>query len=108
MKHWIKNGIGLAAVAVVAAGTGWAVQHYHEPGQLDVLTTQAMDMSQMRPPTGVAPVALASLRLGSLADTAITKGIHIIDAQKSFLLCEYDTSLQLLSESRKRSLNERF
>ena len=74
MKHWIKNGIGLAAMAVVVAGTGWTVQHYHRPGQLDVLTAQAMDMSQMRPPTGPAPVALASVRLGSLADTVTYTG----------------------------------
>lgn len=74
MKHWIKNGIGLAAMAVAVAGTGWIVQHYHRPGQLDVLTAQAMDMSQMRPPTGAAPVALAAVRLGSLADTVTYTG----------------------------------
>ncbi len=74
MNHWIKNGVGLAAIAVVVVGTGWAVQHYHRPGQLDVLTAQAMDMSQMRPPTGAAPVALAVVRLGSLADTVTYTG----------------------------------
>ncbi len=74
MNNWIKNGIGIAAIAAVTIGTGWAVQHYHKPGQLDVLTAQAMDMSQMRPPTGSAPVALASVRLGSLADTVTYTG----------------------------------
>ena len=74
MNNWIKNGIGLAAVAAVTVGTGWAVQHYHRPGQLDVLTAQAMDMSQMRPPAGAAPVALASVRLGLLADTVTYTG----------------------------------
>jgi len=74
MNNWIKNGIGLAAIAAVTVGTGWAVRHYHRPGQLDVLTAQAMDMSQMRPPTGAAPVALASVRLGSLADTVTYTG----------------------------------
>ncbi len=71
MNNWIKKGIGLLAIAAVTVGTGWAVQHYHRPGQLDVLTAQAMDMSQMRPPTGSSPVALASVRLGSL-ENAVT------------------------------------
>lgn len=74
MNNWIKNGIGLLAVAAVTVGTGWAVQHYHKPGQLDVLTAQAMDMAQMRPPSGAAPVALAAVRLGSLADTVTYTG----------------------------------
>jgi RND family efflux transporter MFP subunit len=74
MNNWIKNGAGVAAVAAVTVGTGWAVQHYHRPGQLDVLTAQAMDMSQMRPPTGSAPVALAAVRRGSLADTVTYTG----------------------------------
>ncbi len=74
MNNWIKNGIGLAAIAAVTLGTGWAVAHYHRPGQLDVLTAQAMDMSQMRPPTGSAPIALASVRLGSLANTITYTG----------------------------------
>jgi len=74
MNYWIKNGIGLAAMAVVVVGTGWTVQHYHRPGQLDVLTAQSMDMSQMRPPTGAAPVALAAVRLGSLANTVTYTG----------------------------------
>ena len=69
MNSWIKNGFGAAAIVAVAVGTGWTVQHYHRPGQLDVISAQAMDMSQMRPPTGAAPVALASVRQGTLADT---------------------------------------
>ncbi len=74
MNTWIKNGLGAAAVAAALLGTGWAVQRYHKPGQLDVLTAQAMDMSQMRPPTGAAPVALASVRTGALADTVTYSG----------------------------------
>ena len=74
MNIWIKNGVGLAAVALTLAGTGWAVRHYHTPGQMDVLTAQAMDMSQMRPPAGAAPVALASVRRGSLASTVTYTG----------------------------------
>jgi len=71
MNTWIKNGLGVAAMSAAALGTGWAVQHYHRPGQLDVVSAQAMDMSQMRPPVGAAPVALASVRQGSL-ENAVT------------------------------------
>ena len=74
MNTWIKNGLGTAVVAAAFLGTGWAVQRYHKPGQLDVLTAQAMDMSQMRPPTGAAPVALASVKQGALADTVTYTG----------------------------------
>ena len=61
-------------MAAVLFGTGWAVKRYQKPGQLDVLTAQAMDMSQMRPPTGAAPVALAAVRYGSVADTVTYTG----------------------------------
>jgi len=74
MNIWIKNGLGVAAMSAVALGTGWAVQHYHRPGQLDVISAQAMDMSQMRPPAGAAPVALVSVRQGSLSDTMTYTG----------------------------------
>ena len=74
MNTWIKNGLGVAAISAALLGTGWVVHHYHRPGQLDVLSAQAMDMSQMRPPTGAAPVALASVRLGSLANTVTYTG----------------------------------
>ena len=74
MNTWIKNGMGVAAIASVAFGTNWAVHRFHTPGQLDVISAQAMDMSQMRPPAGAAPVALASVRQGSLADTVTYTG----------------------------------
>ena len=74
MNTWIKNSLGAASLAAVTLGTAWAMQHYHKPGQLDLITAQAMDMSQMRPPTGAAPVALASVRQGSLADTVTYTG----------------------------------
>lgn len=64
----------MAAVLLVALGTSWAVRRLHTPGQLDALSAQAMDMSQMRPPTGAAPVALASVRQGSLGDTVTYTG----------------------------------
>ena len=74
MNTWIKNGMSGAAIAAVLLGTGWAVKRYQKPGQLDVITAQAMDMSQMRPPTGAAPVALATVRYGSLAETVTYTG----------------------------------
>ncbi len=58
----------------VVLGTAWAVRRFHKPGQLDVVTAQAMDMSAMRPPTGAAPVALAAVRRGRLADTVTYTG----------------------------------
>ncbi len=74
MNTWIKNGLGTAAIAAVALGTGWAIRHFHTPGQLDVISAQAMDMSQMGPPSGAAPVALSAARQGSLADTVTYTG----------------------------------
>ena len=74
MKPWIKNGATAVALGTVILGTGWAVKRYQKPGQLDVLTAQVMDMSQMRPPTGVAPVSLATVRMGALADTVTYTG----------------------------------
>lgn len=63
--------ITLFIVIVVVITTRWTIQHFHRPGQLDVVTAQAMDMSAMRPPTGAAPVELASVRRGSL-DNIVT------------------------------------
>ncbi len=69
-----QNVIATAAIVLAAVGTTWTVRHFHKPGQLDVLTAQAMDMSQMRPPVGAAPVALALVRRGSLANTVTYSG----------------------------------
>jgi len=74
MKHITKNAISLLVVAIVLAGTMWAVQHFHQPGSLDVVRAQSMDMSQMRPPAGAAPVALATVRSGSLDNTITYTG----------------------------------
>lgn len=74
MKNFLKNFIPLFLIIGVAVTTSWAVRHFHKPGQLDVVTAQAMDMSTMRPPTGAAPVALASVRQGSLDDTVTYTG----------------------------------
>jgi multidrug efflux pump subunit AcrA (membrane-fusion protein) len=74
MARPLSTIITLLAVIAVVIGTGWAVRRFHRPGQLDVVTAQAMDMSAMRPPTGAAPVALASVRRGLLDDTVTYTG----------------------------------
>jgi len=74
MNTGIKNAVSGAVVVAVAIGTGWAVHHYRRPGQLDVISAQAMDMTQMRPPTGAAPVALAPVQRGAVADAVTYTG----------------------------------
>lgn len=74
MNIWIKNSIGLLAIIFVIFITGVFVRRFHTPGQLDVISAQAMDMTQMRPPPGAAPVALGSVRQGSLANTVTYTG----------------------------------
>ena len=74
MRSKPKNLIAFLAIIMVAAVTAWAVRSFHKPGQLDVISAQAMDMSQMRPPVGAAPVALASVKTGSLSDTVTYTG----------------------------------
>lgn len=71
MARRISAIITFLTIIAVVLGTGWAVRRFHKPGQLDVVTAQAMDMSAMRPPSGAAPVALATVRRGSL-DSAVT------------------------------------
>jgi len=69
-----KNAIAVISVGLVAALTMWSVRRFHKPGQLDVISAQAMDMSQMRPPIGASPVALAAVRPGALGDTVTYTG----------------------------------
>ena len=47
----------IALLATVVAVTGFVVKKYKQPGQMSVLEAQGMDMSAMKPPQGVAPVA---------------------------------------------------
>jgi len=74
MKSITKNTITVFVIAVVATGTMWTVRRFHQPGKLDVVAAQAMDMSQMRPPIGAAPVALTTVRSGPLDDTIVYTG----------------------------------
>jgi multidrug efflux pump subunit AcrA (membrane-fusion protein) len=74
MRGLWKNTLSLLALVIVLVITLAAVGRFHKPGQLDVISAQAMDMSAMRPPTGAAPVSLASVRRGSLDDTVTYTG----------------------------------
>jgi multidrug efflux pump subunit AcrA (membrane-fusion protein) len=80
-----RYGVGVLLVAGTAALTAGAVRRYHRPGQLDVISAQAMDMSQMRPPAGAAPVQIAALRRGALNDTVTYTGtVRAYNAQDIF------------------------
>ena len=70
-RRILTNLLTILSILAVVIGTVWAVRRYHKPGQLDVMTAQAMDMSAMRPPTGAAPVVLASVRRGSLESAVV-------------------------------------
>lgn len=70
----LKNVIAFLALLSIAILTTWTVRQFHEPGHLDVVAAQAMDMSQMRPPTGAAPVELVDVKSGSLDDTVTYTG----------------------------------
>ena len=74
MSNKFKNLFAIIFVVLVGFGTAWAVRRYHQPGKLDVIAAQAMDMSQLRPPTGAAPVVLADVKTGSLDDTVTYTG----------------------------------
>lgn len=61
--HWFwKHKLGFAALIAITIIVELAVSHLHTPGQLDPITAQAMDMSDIQPPTGAALVELASIR----------------------------------------------
>ena len=72
LKIWLQhNKFSLLLLGLAALGTAWAVTALHKPGQLDVVTAQAMDMSAMRPPAGALPVTLARAVRGA-AGTSVT------------------------------------
>jgi len=60
----------LLILVLTIVATFVTVNRYHKVGQLDVVTAQAMDMSQMRPPIGPATVEWKDARLADLAPTA--------------------------------------
>ncbi|BDI31046.1 hypothetical protein CCAX7_30970 [Capsulimonas corticalis] len=69
-----KNLLSALALVLIFVVTLAAVGRYHKPGQLDVISAQAMDMSAMRPPAGAAPVSLVAVRRGSLGETVTYTG----------------------------------
>jgi hypothetical protein len=74
--RWIwRHRIGLLAIPLVALLTNRAVARWQCPGHLDLLESQAMDMSDIRPPVGLAPVQLLRLNprlsAASVPDSAI-------------------------------------
>ena len=74
IRRLLSVALTLVILFAVVLGTVWTVRRFHKPGQLDVVTAQAMDMSAMRPPTGAAPVVLASVRRGTLDDAVTYTG----------------------------------
>lgn len=83
MKTWLLvNKFVLLITAVVISATAFVVAHVHIPGHIDVVAAQAMDMSQMRPPTGAAIVQLGRVRKGAISDTVTYTGtIEAYDEQ---------------------------
>ncbi len=75
MKTWLNsNKITLALTLLVIFSTIIFVRMVQIPGHVDVITAQAMDMSQMRPPTGTAEVTFATVRTGTISDTVSYTG----------------------------------
>ena len=69
--------IELAVLVAVLAVTGFVVKKYKQPGQMSVLEAQGMDMSVMKPPQGVAPVATELLHPGPI-EGAVTYSGQIV------------------------------
>ena len=60
--RWLrKNFWGMAILAAVTIATVLVVRHYRQSGRMTILEAQAMDMSRMKPPVGVAPVAVETV-----------------------------------------------
>lgn len=53
LKHWLTLGLLAASVVFVV----WIVQTQRPPGAMTLVEAQAMDMTAMKPPPGVFPVA---------------------------------------------------
>lgn len=53
-KHWLTLGLLIASVVAVR----WVVATQRAPGSMSIVEAQAMDMTAMKPPPGVFPVAV--------------------------------------------------
>jgi multidrug efflux pump subunit AcrA (membrane-fusion protein) len=69
--------VELAVLVAVIAVTGYVVKKYKQPGQMSVLEAQGMDMSVMKPPQGVAPVATEVIHPGPI-EGAVTYSGQIV------------------------------
>ncbi|MBS1723007.1 MAG: efflux RND transporter periplasmic adaptor subunit [Armatimonadetes bacterium] len=61
-KHWLTLGLLVGSVV----GVSWIVTHNRPPGSMTVIEAQGMDMTTMKPPVGVMPVSLETVRWMSL------------------------------------------
>lgn len=62
--HWFNRQIigGLVLLVVFFFGTDYVVKKYKKPGQMTLIEAQAMDMTVMKAPVGVVPVAVEEVR----------------------------------------------
>jgi multidrug efflux pump subunit AcrA (membrane-fusion protein) len=75
MSTWLsKNKLSLAVTTIVIVAVGVFVNRVRIPGHVDVITAQAMDMSQMHPPSGTALVKFATVQTGTISDTVTYTG----------------------------------
>lgn len=61
-KHWFTLGLLVATPVALS----WVVARNKVPGSMTVIEAQGMDMTQMKPPTGVMPVTVETVSLRSL------------------------------------------
>ena len=57
-RHWLTLALLVASIF----GVRWYVGHNRAPGSMTVVESQAMDMTQMRPPVGVMPVSIEEVK----------------------------------------------
>jgi RND family efflux transporter MFP subunit len=73
LLRWpVLAGVGLL-IAVYSISV-WAVRRYQAPGHMSVIEAQAMDMTAMKPPVGVVPVAAMAAKRETIDDTVSYTG----------------------------------
>jgi len=74
--HWLNRQVvgGLVLLAVALLGTEYVVKKYKKPGQMTLIEAQAMDMTVMKAPLGVVPVAVEEVRREVFAPTVTYTG----------------------------------
>ena len=61
-RHWLTLALLVASVV----GVNWLIHHNRAPGSMTVVEAQGMDMTGIRPPQGMQPVAVEEAKLRSL------------------------------------------